>query len=50
MNDNKTLKRILATIKPDTRTESYYIVRDVVKAWGHWKGKPRGKYSKKKEK
>jgi hypothetical protein len=43
MNTNKTLKLILSTIKPDTRSEAYSIVRDVVKAWGHWKGKPRGK-------
>jgi hypothetical protein len=43
MNTNKTLRLILSTIKPDTRSEAYSIVRDVVKAWGHWKGKPRGK-------
>jgi hypothetical protein len=43
MNDNITLKRILSTIKPDTRSTAYAIVRGVVKSWGHWKGKPRGK-------
>jgi len=43
MNANKTLREILSTIKPDTGSEAYSIVRDAVKSWGHWKGKPRGK-------
>ena len=37
------LRQLLEQVKPDTRTKDFYLVKSIIKSWGHWKDKPRGK-------